>query len=57
MSQGKLLGLDGVEILMATEEKFGITISEEAQNIQTVGELCELVTSKIKLTQSSLCLS
>lgn len=52
------MGLDGVEILMAAEEKFGITIcDEEAQNIRTVGDMYELVMSKVTLAGDSSCLS
>lgn len=36
--------LDSVEITMAVEEKYGITISEtEMENVKTVGDLVKLV--------------
>ncbi len=42
------MGLDGVELLIAVEEKFGISISdEEAQGLFIVGQLYELIVSKL----------
>ncbi len=40
------MGLDSVEIVMAIEDEFGITIpDEQAQDCHTVGELIEIVWS------------
>jgi len=42
------MGLDGVELLIAVEEKFGISITdEEAQRLITVGQLYNLIVSKL----------
>lgn len=42
------MGLDLVELVMAIEEAFEITISDaEAGKIQTMGDLCECVSRKI----------
>ncbi len=52
------MGLDGVELIMAVEEKFGISISdEEAQNIVTVGDMKRLVTAKLSVTDEASCLT
>jgi hypothetical protein len=52
------MGLDAVELVMAVEEKFGITISdEEATNALTVGDLKRLVQAKLKLTDTEGCLT
>lgn len=51
------MGLNSVELLMAVEEKFGITISdEEACSISTVGDLHQCVVSKVNISDKS-CLS
>lgn len=40
--------LDNVEIIMAVEDEFNITIhNEEAANVHTVADLVELIRSKI----------
>jgi acyl carrier protein len=40
--------LDLVELVMALEEEFGITVPEEdLEGVQTVGQAYELVTSKL----------
>lgn len=57
------MGLDGVELVLATEEAFDISITDaEASGIQTVGQLEALVLEKLKITgknfsQSTPCLS
>jgi hypothetical protein len=52
------MGLDGVELVMAVEEKFGISISdEEAQNALTVGDLKRLVRAKLDSADSATCLT
>ena len=41
------MGMDLVELAMAIEEKFEITIADaEAENILTVGDLCDCVPRK-----------
>jgi acyl carrier protein len=43
------MGLDGVEIIMATEERFGITIpDEDAEKMRTVGDLHHYVLHKLE---------
>jgi hypothetical protein len=52
------MGLDAVELVMAVEEKFGITITdEEATNALTVGDLKRLVHAKLKVTDADGCLT
>jgi hypothetical protein len=52
------MGLDSVELVLAVEEKFGITISdEEAPEIATVGDLHQTVLRKISVSDKSSCLS
>lgn len=52
------MGLDSVELVMAIEEKFGITISdEEACSILTVGDMHRCVMSKVTILDKSSCLS
>ena len=52
------MGLDSVELVMAIEEKFGITISdEEACSILTVGDMHQCVVSKLNMSDKSSCLS
>ncbi|MFN4245444.1 MAG: acyl carrier protein [Brevinematia bacterium] len=41
--------IDIVELIMALEEEFGITISDEdAQNIRTVGDAVKYIESNVK---------
>lgn len=50
------MGLDGVEIVMAVEERFGITIAdEEAEITLTPGKLIDLVLAKVRKTDFSQC--
>lgn len=52
------MGLDAVELILAVEEKFGISISdEEAQNALTVGDLKRLVRAKLDRIDTDACLS
>lgn len=52
------MGLEGVEIVMAVEESFGITIADdEAEKIRTPRALVELVCSKVAVTDQANCLS
>ncbi len=52
------MGLDSVELVMGIEEKFGITISdEEACSIYTVGEMHQCVMNKVKVSNTSSCLT
>ena len=52
------MGLDSVELVMAIEEKFGITISdEEACSILTVGDMHRCVLSKLAVSDKSSCLT
>lgn len=52
------MGLDGVELIMAVEEKFGISISDdEAQRMLTVGDMKRLVQAKLDVTDSAGCLT
>lgn len=45
------MGMKSVEILMAVEEQFGITIADaEAENIRTPGQLIDFVSSKLAVT-------
>jgi predicted secreted protein len=52
------MGLDAVELVMAVEEKFAISITdEEATKIRTVGDLKCLVTAKLDVTDVDGCLT
>ncbi len=52
------MGLEGVEIVMATEETFGITIADDmAQQILTVRQLVDYVTSRVRTTPEMECLT
>jgi acyl carrier protein len=49
------MGLDAVELVMRVEEEFSIGLSDdEAAKVRTVGDLYELVLSKIKTTADCL---
>ncbi len=50
------MGMDGVELLMAVEEHFGISIrDDEVAEIRTVGELVAIVDGRLKAAQTSVC--
>lgn len=50
------MGLDAVEIVMATEEAFGIEITdEEAEKTLTVGDLETIVLRKLELASDAIC--
>ncbi len=52
------MGMDGVEIVMAVEERFGIQISnEEAERIVKPRELIDLILTKIDSSDVPACLS
>jgi acyl carrier protein len=52
------MGLDGVELLMAVEERFGIEITDqEAQDILTTRMMYECVGRKIRSVPSDVCLT
>ncbi len=52
------MGLDGVELVMAVEEKFGIAISdEEAQEMRTVGDMYQCVMNKVAISDRASCLT
>jgi hypothetical protein len=52
------MGLDGVEIVMRTEETFGIEIPDKiAQQILTPAALVDFVAAKVPLTATEECLS
>lgn len=52
------MGLDSVELVMAIEERFAITVSdEEATSIRTVGEMEQLLMTKLEIADESSCLS
>lgn len=52
------MGLDGVELVMAIEEKFGVSISDpEAEEVLTVGDMRRLVHSKLTVTDEPTCLT
>ena len=52
------MGLDGVELVMATEEEFGIAITDdESGDIGTVGDLYSLVLKKMHRISLRRCLS
>src|SRR5664280_544509 len=56
--RGSDMGLDAVELVMAVEEKFGISISdEEASNAPTVGDLEKLVRARLEIADADSCLS
>ena len=50
------MGLDAVELVMAVEEKFGISITdEEATKAVTVGDLKHLVRTKLDVADADGC--
>jgi|GEM_PF-988573 len=50
------MGLDGVELVIATEETFGIKIEDaEASRTVTVGQWYELVCNKLKIESQNSC--
>lgn len=52
------MGSDGVELILAVEDAFQINISdEEAANVSTVGDLHNLVVSKLQGQRFSRCLT
>ena len=52
------MGLDAVELVMAVEEKFDISITdEEASKALTVGDLKRLVRAKLDISDSAGCLT
>jgi len=52
------MGLDAVELLMAVEEKFGVSITdEEATKAVTVGDLKQLVKTKLDVIDADGCLT
>lgn len=52
------MGLDTIELIMEVEEHFGITISDEqASGVYTVGDLNELVRSRVERRSSEVCFS
>jgi Phosphopantetheine attachment site len=52
------MGLDAVELVMALEEKFGISITdEEVTKTLTVGDLKQLVRAKLDVADADGCLT
>jgi acyl carrier protein len=52
------MGLDAVEMVMQTEERFGIVISDgEAEAVRTPGMLIDLVFSKLTVSDERFCRS
>ena len=52
------MGLDGVELVMAVEETFGISISDaDAGSLVTPGMLIDCVAGKLKLADQAVCQS
>src|SRR5215475_15483600 len=52
------MGLDAVELVMAVEEKFGISVTdEEATKTLTVGDLKRLVRAKLDVSDATGCLT
>ena len=50
------MGLDGVEIVMAIEEEFKITISDsEAAGADTVGKVVDLVHARLRHNKEEPC--
>jgi hypothetical protein len=52
------MGMDGVEIVMAVEDAFDITIADkEAEKIVTPRDLIELVMAKVRKSDMAVCLT
>ncbi len=52
------MGLDYLELLLEVEERFAISVEdEEVLDIRTVGDLCDLVKSKLQPSASRDCLT
>jgi hypothetical protein len=52
------MGLDSVKLVTAVEETFDIEIAdEEATSVRTVGDMLELVVSKLQTAEKSTCQS
>jgi len=52
------MGLDGVELVMAAEEAFGVTLTEsETWEVKTARMLGDLIFSKLQSTDQSVCQS
>jgi acyl carrier protein len=52
------MGLDAVEIVMAVEDAFDIRLEDrEVEKVRTPGQLIDLVLSKVRLTDSKVCLT
>jgi acyl carrier protein len=50
------MGLDGVEVVIAIEEAFDISITdEEASEVRTVGELKSLILRRLAIKETSVC--
>lgn len=54
----RIMGLDGVELVIEVEDHFGITIQDAtAEGIRTVGDLVELVHDRLSNAQRTHCAS
>lgn len=52
------MGMDGVEILVEVEETFGIALDDgEVARVETVGDLCDLVLSRVPRAEQERCLT
>ncbi|MEM6770468.1 MAG: phosphopantetheine-binding protein, partial [Bacteroidota bacterium] len=52
------MGLESVEMVIAVEDRFGVTIPDEAaEKIETVGSLYEFLLSVLKSTPGDRCKS
>jgi acyl carrier protein len=52
------MGLDGVELVIEVEKRFDVAISDdEASRVRTVGDLHELLKSKLPPSREDLCLT
>jgi hypothetical protein len=52
------MGLDGVELILALEETFQISIpDDEVESVATVGDLHDLIVAKLNIQDSSQCLT